>query len=153
MFGESLSCAWHLSFAYVVDRVGSDTLTLLDWMIRERAAGRYCTSAYYVASMLIEIPLLAIIVAGYGTLAYKLVGLNPSSGRFELFLCIIFLVINVGFSWSQLLAACSSSVSVAIAGFMVVLVYAIFHDRITRPTSHGRYVTHTAYGCDGLSVY
>jgi hypothetical protein len=75
--------------------------------------------------MLIEIPLLAIIVAGYGTLAYKLVGLNPSRGRFEMFLSIIFLVINVGFSWSQLLAACSSSVSVAIAGFMVVLVYAM----------------------------
>ena len=97
-------------------------------MLRERAAGRYCTSAYYVASMLIEIPLLAIIVAGYGALAYKLVGLNPSPGRFELFLCIIFLVINVGFSWSQLLAACSSAVSVAIAGFMVVLVCVACHN-------------------------
>ena len=77
--------------------------------------------------MLIEVPLLAIIVAGYGTLAYKMVGLNPANGRFELFLSIIFLVINVGFSWSQLLAACASSVSVAIAGFIVVLVYAVAH--------------------------
>ena len=62
---------------------------------------------------------------GYGLLVYKLVNLNPAPGRFAVFLAAIFLVINVGFSVSHLFAAVAGSVSVAIAGFMIVLVYSL----------------------------
>eukprot|EP01044_Picomonas_judraskeda_P022960 COSAG03_NODE_5886_length_1155_cov_210.902462_2_plen_176_part_01 len=91
-------CCFSLFCLPAISRYFEERLTF----VRERAAGRYCTSAYYVASMAVEVPLLAVIVTGYGTLAYKLVGLNPAPGRFGLFLGVIFLVINVGFSWSQL---------------------------------------------------
>jgi hypothetical protein len=145
-------CCFSLFCLPAISRYFEERLTF----VRERSAGRYCTSAYYVASMLVELPLLALIVAGYGTLAYKLVGLNPAPGRFGLFLCIIFLVINVGFSWSQLLAACSSSVSVAIAGFMVVLVYSLllggFIVSVSDLGETARWVVQTSYFWQGYEA-
>ena len=93
--------------------------------IRERAGGFYSTFAYYTATFAVEFPILLGIVLLYGVISYWMVGLNPTADAFFLFLTIVFLVICVGFSLSQLIAASVSSLSMAIATYMIILVYSL----------------------------
>ena len=92
---------------------------------REHASGSYRTLAFYLASFAVEFPVLLAIVAGYGTISYWMVGLQPDAIHFGFFLSTIFMVINVGFALSQLISAAVSSVNMAIAVYMIVLVYSL----------------------------
>ncbi len=56
---------------------------------------------------------------------YFLVGLRKDAASFFTFLLIIFLVIQVGFALSQVLSAIAKSVNMAIALYMVILVYSL----------------------------
>lgn len=54
-----------------------------------------------------------------------MVGLEPKWESFLIFLLIIFLVIHVGFAISQALAALFRTVNVAIAVYMLIVVYSL----------------------------
>jgi hypothetical protein len=74
-------------------------------MNREQASGTYCTSAYFLSSFTVEFPILLVIVICYGCISYWMVGFDPNIFHFLYFLAIIFAVIQVGFSVSQLISA------------------------------------------------
>jgi len=54
-----------------------------------------------------------------------MVGLQPGASHFFYFFIVIFLVIIVGFSVAQLISAAVRTVSMAIAVYMIVLVYSL----------------------------
>jgi hypothetical protein len=78
-----------------------------------------------VATSLLEMPLLAIVVSAYGFVSYWMVGLNPKWERFGIFLLTVYLVVCVGFSVAQAAASASKHVNMAIAVYMIVLVYSL----------------------------
>ena len=92
---------------------------------RDRSAGSYTTLPYFLSHIIIEIPNLFGIVVGYGVISYWMVGLEKSASAFAYFIAIIFFVLNVGFGLSQLIAACVKSTNMAIAIYMIVLVYSL----------------------------
>jgi len=92
---------------------------------RERAAGCYRTSSYFLATWSVEFPLLLVVVLLYGVICYWLVGLQPTGAHFMFFIWIILLVINVGFAVSQAISSAVTSVNMAIALYMIVLVYSL----------------------------
>ena len=99
----------------------------------------------------VELPVLFVVVVAYGTICYWMTNLTNDPLHFIVFLIIILLVrarslarrprlacmltqwvlpvclqvINVGFAVAQLISAAVSSVNMAIACYMVVLVYAL----------------------------
>lgn len=93
--------------------------------LRERAAGAYGTGAYYVATALVELPVLVCVVVAYAPSSYWLIGLRPTLEAFLTFTAILVAVSLTGFSISQLVAACSQTVERAIAAYMLVFVYAL----------------------------
>ena len=48
--------------------------------LRERAGGAYGTGAYYIATALVELPVLMCVVVAYAPSSYWLVGLRGKSG-------------------------------------------------------------------------
>lgn len=92
---------------------------------REYASGYYHTIAYAIASFVVEFPILLLTVIGYGCIVYWMVGMEPSITSFIFFLGIIFLVIHVGFAWCQVLAAALKTTNMAIALYMLILVYSL----------------------------
>jgi ATP-binding cassette subfamily G (WHITE) protein 2 len=92
---------------------------------REHGGGCYTTFPYFMANFIVEFPILLGIVMGYGVVVYWMVGLEPDATRFVFFLATILMVINVGFSLSQLIASLASSTNLAIAIYMIVLVYSL----------------------------
>jgi len=56
----------------------------------------------------LEFPILFGIAVGYGCISYWMVGLEPEPWSFIFFLAVIFAVINVGFSVSQVRTLLSS---------------------------------------------
>ena len=73
----------------------------------------------------VEVPILFVVVVIYGNLSYWMVGLNGTFRHFAIFFVTIFLVINVGFAVSQLISAAVKTTSMAIAVYMIVLVYSL----------------------------
>jgi ABC-type multidrug transport system ATPase subunit len=114
-------CCFSLFCLPAISRYFEDRLIF----VRERAAGSYSTLSYFLASTLIEFPLLALIVLFYGAPAYWLVGLNPDPDRFLWFLLTVFCVVNTGFAWASLFAAMAKTINVAISWFMFILVYSL----------------------------
>lgn len=92
---------------------------------REHASGYYRTSAYAISSFTVELPILVITVISYGVAVYWLVGFEKSVECFLFFLAIIFLIINVGFGLCQVLAASFRTTNMAIAIYMLILVYSL----------------------------
>ena len=93
--------------------------------LRERSAGTYNTAAYYIATTLVELPVLVLVVLAYAPSSYFLVGLRHTPGAFCTFTTVLTTVTLTGFSISQLVAACSRSVERAVAVYMLVFVYAL----------------------------
>lgn len=80
------------------------------------------TSAFYLAGMAIEVPVLIAVALLYGIVSYWLVGFYPSAAHFFTYCLIITLTILVGFSATQIGSAASSSIPVAVAFYMIFLV-------------------------------
>ena len=78
--------------------------------LRERASRAYDTPSYYVATTLVELPVLVCIVALYAPSSYFLIGLRRTAGAFATFTAVLVVVTLTGFSISQLVASCSKSV-------------------------------------------
>jgi len=80
---------------------------------------------FFFSALTVEVPILFGIVVGYGCVSYWMVGLQPDAEHFIYFLALIFVVINVGFSVSQVISAGTKSATMAIAIYMIVLVYSL----------------------------
>jgi ATP-binding cassette, subfamily G (WHITE), member 2 len=92
---------------------------------REHASGFYSTLPYVVAHFIVEIPILLATCILYGTIAYWMVGFEPLIGHFVFFIVVIFVVIELGFGFGQILATIVDSVNSAIAIYVVVLLYSL----------------------------
>jgi ABC-type multidrug transport system permease subunit len=53
---------------------------------RERAGGAYRTSAYFMAKTFVEAPFFLLFPLIFATIAYWMIGLQPSAGHFGIFL-------------------------------------------------------------------
>eukprot|EP01124_Arcella_intermedia_P003352 TRINITY_DN11836_c0_g1_i1.p1 TRINITY_DN11836_c0_g1~~TRINITY_DN11836_c0_g1_i1.p1 ORF type:complete len:566 (+),score=85.82 TRINITY_DN11836_c0_g1_i1:213-1910(+) len=93
--------------------------------VRERASGFYGPGVYFLSNIVVELPILFMIVLGYGSISYWMVGLNSILSRFGYFIILIFAVIQVGFAVSQLIASAVSTLPLAIAAYMLVLTYSL----------------------------
>lgn len=116
-----LMCVFSLFCLPAISKLIEDRLLFY----RERDAGVYSTWSYFVAEAVVELPILFSIAWVYGTVSYWMVGLQPTAANFFFFLAIISLVINVGFSLSQAIAAGVRTTNMAIAVYMIVLVYSL----------------------------
>lgn len=56
--------------------------------MRERSAGMYRLSAYYLATVTTEMPAIVCLVTGYVVVLYWMVGLTPKAFNFFVFLII-----------------------------------------------------------------
>lgn len=92
---------------------------------RERASGLVNTPAFYLAGMAIEVPILIVVAMLYGVVSYWMVGFYPDAAHFFIYCLIITLTILVGFSATQVAAALSSSVPIAVATYMIILVVSL----------------------------
>eukprot|EP01125_Pyxidicula_operculata_P018340 TRINITY_DN6509_c0_g1_i3.p1 TRINITY_DN6509_c0_g1~~TRINITY_DN6509_c0_g1_i3.p1 ORF type:complete len:150 (-),score=27.23 TRINITY_DN6509_c0_g1_i3:180-629(-) len=95
----------------------------------------------------------------YGSTSYWMVGLEPKLENFVYFLVNIFLTINVGFGISQVISAASKTVAMAIAIYMVVLVYSLLmggflvsKSDLPKPINWILYTSYFYYGFQGLVV-
>jgi len=127
--------------------------------ITERASGYYGTAAFFFAWLSVEVPILMGIVIGYGCISYWMVGLNPSMIHFIFYLAQIFVVLIIGFSMSQVISSIFKSVNLAIAVYMVILVYSLllggFIVRRNKLNDAVKWLTYTSYiwwGYQGLVV-
>eukprot|EP01125_Pyxidicula_operculata_P007587 TRINITY_DN2576_c1_g2_i1.p1 TRINITY_DN2576_c1_g2~~TRINITY_DN2576_c1_g2_i1.p1 ORF type:complete len:600 (-),score=82.09 TRINITY_DN2576_c1_g2_i1:1725-3389(-) len=126
---------------------------------REKASGYYSTISYFLSTLSVEFPTLLGIVFGYGSICYWMVGLEPSTYHFTVFIGIIFFVINIGFSVSQVVSAVFKSVALAIAIYMVFLVYSLLlggfivhKDKLPEGVQWLMYTSYIWYGFQGLVV-
>jgi len=148
-----LMCVFSLFCVPAISRFIKDKLLFT----RERAGGFYGTTAYFLSTLTVEIPILLGIVIGYGCVSYWMVGLQPDTEHFIYFLALIFVVINVGFSVSQVISAGTKSATMAIAIYMIVLVYSLllggFIVRKSKLPGFAQWAVYTSYfwyGFQGL---
>ena len=127
--------------------------------IRERAGGYYSTIAYFLATFVVEFPILVTIVLLYSVVCYWMVGLYPDATSFALFLATVTLVINVGFSLSQFVAASVSTLTMAVAVYMIVLVYSLLTggfivspDNLPEPLQWLVFTSYFYYGFESLMI-
>lgn len=92
---------------------------------RERASGYYSTMPYYLASVIVELPMLFILISAYSGIAYWMVHLRPDLLCFLYFLLLVVAVVLFCFSGAQVLAAGSKSINVAIAVYVLCLLYSM----------------------------
>lgn len=150
-----LMCVFSLFCLPAISRFINDRLLFN----REKASGTYCTSAYFLSSFTVEFPILLLIVLGYGCISYWMVGLDASITHFVYFLAIIFAVIQVGFSISQCISAAVNSVTMAIAIYMIILVYSLLmggfivnKSALPSSISWAVYTSYFWFGFSGLCV-
>lgn len=86
---------------------------------REVASGYYSAGPYFIASQLVEIPLLFVVVVVYVNITYWMIGLDPRLEQFFFLLALVFVVVNIGFAVAQLVSSVVSSMGLAIALYMV----------------------------------
>uniref|UniRef100_A0A6B2L0Z9 ABC transporter domain-containing protein n=1 Tax=Arcella intermedia TaxID=1963864 RepID=A0A6B2L0Z9_9EUKA len=148
-----LMCAFSLFCVPAISKFIKEKLLFT----RERASGYYSTTAYFFSSLSVEIPILMIIVFGYGCISYWMVGFEPHTANFVYFLVLIFVVINVGFSISQLLSSATKSATLAIAIYMIILVYSLLlggfivrKSQLPHFASWAIYTSYFWYGFQGL---
>ena len=92
---------------------------------REHASGYYNTLPYSTASFLCELPILLITVLGYGTISYFMVGYQPGFNHFCFYILVIFTVIQAGYASCQLISANVKTTNIAIAVYVLFLVYSL----------------------------
>lgn len=89
--------------------------------MRERGAKTYRVSSYYLAKVLAELPSNFVFPVLLGTIAYWMVGLNPSAAAFFTFLLITVFISCTAQSLGMLIAAISPSMEAAQAMAPVVI--------------------------------
>ena len=92
---------------------------------RERAGNAYCTSAYFVAKNLIQIPLSMIPPILFSCISYWMVGLYPGTEQFFTFMLAMIAFTLAATSFFLLIGAISPSMEVAQIIAPVLLVFLI----------------------------
>ena len=92
---------------------------------REHAGGYYRTSVYLLSNFIVELPILFLLVFAYSTVSYWMVRFQPDASHFFFFFGVVFFTILTMFSFTQFIASISSSVTMALAIYLIVLVYSL----------------------------
>lgn len=82
---------------------------------REHSQGYYGMTSYFVAKLLVELPLTVTFPILTGLITYWTVGLRPGIGHFFLFVLVLQMISLVGFSLGLFVACLFRDVSVALA--------------------------------------
>jgi len=92
---------------------------------RERAAGVYQVSVFFIAQNLIELPVAIIFPSIMGTIAYWMMGLQPDAAKFFIFLITLIIFTATATSLYALIGAASPNAAVAqiIAPLTIVLFF------------------------------
>jgi ABC-type multidrug transport system ATPase subunit len=92
---------------------------------RERGAKAVCTTAYWIASTVMMVPLTLINTLVYAAILYSMTGLNDGDGCFGYFYFIVFTTSLCGFFLCQFIAAATPSQQAAISSFPAFLFFFI----------------------------
>lgn len=80
-------------------------------VLRERAAGTYYVSAYFLAKNAVETLVQMVFPLVFSCIVYWLVGLQADPGKFFLFVLFMELCTLVAYSWAQLVSALAITVN------------------------------------------
>ncbi|CAG9585745.1 unnamed protein product [Danaus chrysippus] len=95
--------------------------------IREHHSGMYRADVYFLSKTLAEAPVFATIPLVFTTIAYYMIGLNPSPERFFIASGLAALITNVATSFGYLISCASSSVSMAASvGPPIIIPFMLF---------------------------
>eukprot|EP01096_Ripella_sp_DP13-Kostka_P011308 TRINITY_DN4539_c2_g1_i1.p1 TRINITY_DN4539_c2_g1~~TRINITY_DN4539_c2_g1_i1.p1 ORF type:complete len:634 (+),score=226.16 TRINITY_DN4539_c2_g1_i1:66-1967(+) len=92
---------------------------------REHSSGCYGALPYLLSHFLVELPILALTVFCYGVISYYLIGYRVDLKYFAFFVVTEFLVVQVGYGVCQTIAAFVNTNNVAIAVYVVFLLYSL----------------------------
>ena len=126
---------------------------------REHSSGCYGALPYLLSHFLVELPILALTVLCYGLISYYMIGFRPEIKYFAFFVVTEFLVVQVGYGVCQMIAAFVSTNNVAIALYVVFLLYSlllggfiILKDQLPSFLSWIIYTSYFYYGFAALIV-
>lgn len=89
---------------------------------REHASGTYATLPFYVAMILIDIPIYVILVVIYGAITYFMIGFNTTNiGRWFYYMGLCFMTLIASVSFSHVFITMFGSFRVAQIVLMVVI--------------------------------
>jgi ABC-type multidrug transport system permease subunit len=91
-------------------------------LLREHEAGAYRIDAFYFARTLSDVPFQIIFPTAFVAIIWALAGVSDDADRFGLFLAVLLLASNGGFSLGFLLSAVAPSVEVALGLAPLVLL-------------------------------
>eukprot|EP01137_Pigoraptor_chileana_P033008 Opistho-2@23287 len=95
--------------------------------MRERSAGTYRVSAYYIAKNLSELPVQIFLPIVFGSIIYWMIGLNTEPGRFFTFLLLLVTTVLAAQSLGQVISAAAPSMQIANAvGPIVMILFLLF---------------------------
>eukprot|EP01088_Endostelium_zonatum_P004077 TRINITY_DN1528_c0_g2_i3.p1 TRINITY_DN1528_c0_g2~~TRINITY_DN1528_c0_g2_i3.p1 ORF type:complete len:598 (-),score=116.75 TRINITY_DN1528_c0_g2_i3:57-1850(-) len=83
-------------------------------VLRERAGGMYCVSAYYLSKIIADSLIQFIFPILFGTIVYFMVGLQNDAGKFFIFLCFVELCSFAATSLALAISAISRTVTLAV---------------------------------------
>lgn len=103
---------------------------------RERSSGAYGTFVYLAANTVSQLPVTILNALCFGTVAYYMVGLQPSISHFAFFMLLLVLVGVVGESLCATVSAAAPSLTVANAVTSGILaVFILFNGFCVRPSN------------------
>jgi len=91
---------------------------------REQQAGMYYTSAYFLSKTVVEMPILLLFPAVFGTVAYWMVGFQPHAEEFFIFIAA--LIVFAAVAGSLFLTIGSFSPNMVVAQILAPLVVVLF---------------------------
>jgi len=123
---------------------------------REHSSGCYGALPYLLSHFLVELPILALTVLCYGVISYYMIGFRPEIKYFAFFVVTEFLVVQVGYGVCQMIAAFVSTNNVAIALYVVFLLYSLllggFIIRVDQLPSFLSWIVYTSYFYYGFAA-
>ncbi|KAI8867071.1 P-loop containing nucleoside triphosphate hydrolase protein [Ramicandelaber brevisporus] len=139
-----------LLFVFVLDR---------DIMIRERFAGAYRTSTFFLSRLAVEMPFTIVYTVAMGSAVYWMVGMQPHMHNFLIFNMMTILVSLCAIALALAIGTASPSVRMAqVLCPMIITVYLLFggalHNNRDIPVYFRwiRYISMMTYASNGLML-
>ena len=128
-------------------------------VLRERAAGTYMVSAYFLSKGLVELVSQLVYPFVFSAIVYWLVGLQADAGKFFLFVLFMQLCSLCAFSWALLTSAICVTVSASLSILPIVFdIFRLFGGFFLSPAELPSYfvwidaVSYVKYAYTGISL-
>mmetsp|Transcript_5117 Transcript_5117/g.15304 ORF Transcript_5117/g.15304 Transcript_5117/m.15304 type:complete len:565 (-) Transcript_5117:114-1808(-) len=163
--------------ATIQDRIGNLFFTVVFWgfftmlsatyafpmekevIRKDRSAGAYCLSAYFLAKSTMEIPLEIIYPLIFGVIVYWMVELNPGVGRFFIYMLLLLTHVIVSQSAGLAISAATMNVkkattlaSIFLLASMMVAGYYVDTENLPVWVRWMQYVSYVVYSFSAVLV-